>query len=238
MNIEIANRLLELRKKNGLSQDELASKLGISRQSVSKWERAEASPDTDNLICLAKIYNISLDELLSNDESVEEIASVVKEINEEKSEEKKDKISINLTDDEGQTLKIENGKIQCINPDGSIEHFDKKKAFALSIIDSIICLLTLIGYFIWSFVFNAWDVSWVLWIFMPAAMSIFEAILKKRFTKFLYPCLVTGLFCLLGMQFDLWHPLWFLFITIPFFYVIFGSIDKIIHKEYDKNEED
>ncbi len=65
MNIETANRLAELRKKNGLSQEELASKLGISRQAVSKWERAEASPDTDNLICLARLYGISLDDLLN-----------------------------------------------------------------------------------------------------------------------------------------------------------------------------
>ena len=65
MNIEIANRLLEYRKKNGLSQEELAEKLNISRQSVSKWERAEASPDTDNLIELAKIYGITMDDLLN-----------------------------------------------------------------------------------------------------------------------------------------------------------------------------
>ena len=73
MNIEIANRSVNLRKKNGLSQEELAAKLGLSRQAVSKWERAEASPDTDNLICLAKLYGVSLDELLKTDDDVETI---------------------------------------------------------------------------------------------------------------------------------------------------------------------
>lgn len=73
MNIETANRLYELRKKNGLSQEELADKLGISRQAVSKWERAEASPDTDNLILLAKLYGVTLDELL-NSSDAEELA--------------------------------------------------------------------------------------------------------------------------------------------------------------------
>lgn len=64
MNIEIANKLVQLRKKNGFSQEALAEKLGISRQAISKWERAEASPDTDNLITLAKLYGVSLDDLL------------------------------------------------------------------------------------------------------------------------------------------------------------------------------
>lgn len=70
MNIEIANRLLEYRKKSGLSQEELAEKLDISRQSVSKWERAEASPDTDNLIELAKIYGVTMDDLLNVDKPI------------------------------------------------------------------------------------------------------------------------------------------------------------------------
>ncbi len=64
MNIEVANRLINLRKSSHLSQEALAEKLGISRQAVSKWERAEASPDMDNLIQLARLYHISLDELL------------------------------------------------------------------------------------------------------------------------------------------------------------------------------
>lgn len=72
MNLEIANRLVALRKGNHLSQEALAEKLGISRQAVSKWERAEASPDTDNLIALAKLYHVSLDELLRIHEEDEE----------------------------------------------------------------------------------------------------------------------------------------------------------------------
>lgn len=70
MNIEIANRLVELRKKNNLSQEALAARLGISRQAVSKWERAEASPDTDNLILLARLYGVSLDELLKTEDEI------------------------------------------------------------------------------------------------------------------------------------------------------------------------
>ena len=70
MNIEIANRLVNLRKSNNLSQEALAEKLGISRQAVSKWERAEASPDTDNLIMLARLYGISLDELLRTEDEI------------------------------------------------------------------------------------------------------------------------------------------------------------------------
>lgn len=73
MNLEIANRLVALRKEQHLSQEALAEKLGISRQAVSKWERAEASPDTDNLIALAKLYHISLDELLKIQEEKYEV---------------------------------------------------------------------------------------------------------------------------------------------------------------------
>lgn len=70
MNVEIAQRLAELRRKRGYSQESLARELGLSRQAVSKWERAESSPDTDNLIQLAKLYGVSLDELLNVDADV------------------------------------------------------------------------------------------------------------------------------------------------------------------------
>lgn len=72
MNVEVAQRLAELRRKRGYSQESLAHELGLSRQAVSKWERAESSPDTENLIALAKLYGVSLDGLLRVDEDVED----------------------------------------------------------------------------------------------------------------------------------------------------------------------
>ncbi len=67
MNVTIANKLVNLRKSFGLSQEDLAEKLGISRQAISKWECAESAPDMDNLMALAKLYDISVDELLNEE---------------------------------------------------------------------------------------------------------------------------------------------------------------------------
>ena len=72
MNVEIAQRLAELRRERGFSQEGLAEQLGLSRQAVSKWERAEAAPDMGNLIALADLYEVTLDELLRVSPEVEE----------------------------------------------------------------------------------------------------------------------------------------------------------------------
>lgn len=64
MDLAMAQRLVDRRKAAELSQEALAAQLGVSRQAVSKWERSESSPDTDNLIALAALYGVSLDELL------------------------------------------------------------------------------------------------------------------------------------------------------------------------------
>ncbi len=74
MNIETAKRLFEYRKANGFSQEELAEKIGVSRQAISKWERSESSPDTDNLIALANLYGITIDELLNGTDAPKKIS--------------------------------------------------------------------------------------------------------------------------------------------------------------------
>lgn len=111
MTLETANRLYELRKKHNLSQEELAEKLGVSRQAVSKWERSEASPDTDNLIALAKIYGLSLDELIygAKEEKAEENTAEPQEETKEKasgeSTYSEDDLFVNI-DDGGDKVKI------------------------------------------------------------------------------------------------------------------------------------
>ena len=88
MNLEIANRLLAYRRAHGLSQEELAEKLGVSRQAVSKWERAEAAPDTDNLIALAALYGVLIDELI-NGKDEPQAQSEEKQSTDDRSEERK-----------------------------------------------------------------------------------------------------------------------------------------------------
>ena len=63
----LADKIIELRKKNGWSQEELAEKLGVSRQSISKWEGAQAIPDLDRIITMSQIFGVSTDALLKDE---------------------------------------------------------------------------------------------------------------------------------------------------------------------------
>ena len=59
-----SEKLVGLRRKAGLSQEELASRLEVSRQAVSKWESGASDPSTSNLLTLAKLFNTTAEELL------------------------------------------------------------------------------------------------------------------------------------------------------------------------------
>ena len=244
MTIEIADRLIQLRKKHGYSQEELADKLGLSRQAVSKWERAEASPDTDNLICLAKLYNVSLDELLSTDQDVDQI--VEEQVKKDDKESKGDKIT--LEDDDGAKTVITPGKIECYNKDGKCvktkKPFEETDKF-IKVVDIIDCTLTglmIILYVLLGVFLGMWSNGWVFFFIPDFLCSILRAIRKKDATKvnvvflaiftFFFVCMVVP-----GMSANLWHPLWTVFLIIPVYYIITGSINKILGKKDGDDEE-
>ena len=65
--MDLGNKILKLRKKKGYSQEELAEKLDVTRQTISNWELGSTQPNPEQLKGLSKILNVSIDEMLDND---------------------------------------------------------------------------------------------------------------------------------------------------------------------------
>ena len=74
----LADKIITLRKKNGWSQEELAEKVGVSRQAISKWESAQSVPDLDKILRMSEIFGVTTDFLLK-DEMEEETSGVIEE---------------------------------------------------------------------------------------------------------------------------------------------------------------
>lgn len=251
MTIEIANRLLEYRKRSGLSQEELADKLGISRQSVSKWERAEAAPDTENLIELAKIYGVSLDDLLNVSVSIKDTNEktikeedfpniVVKEDTELDDESDNDiyllKGGIKVVDDETDeetfysyndvyTKSSDGTKIPLPESVG----FNRRKTLTyrqknvMKVVESAFALAATILYLSLCLTgIQSWSKFWVVFIGSMFLCSVFDTIYTKRLKHLNFALLVSTVYLSLGVYLNLWTPYWFLFILIPVYYSLIG----------------
>lgn len=81
--MSLGNSLFNARKKSGLSQEEVAEKLGVSRQTISKWELDETLPDIRQSKHLSVLYHLTLDELVDFDIEVKEIEAIIQKTSEE-----------------------------------------------------------------------------------------------------------------------------------------------------------
>lgn len=81
--MSLGNSLFNARKSSGLSQEEVAGKLGVSRQTISKWELDETLPDIQQSKRLSNIYHLTLDELIDFDIDVKEIEQIIEKTSEE-----------------------------------------------------------------------------------------------------------------------------------------------------------
>lgn len=74
--MKLSEKIIELRKANGMTQEELASKCNVSRQSISKWEADIALPETEKLLILGELFHVSMDVLLKDELTLSEVKEV------------------------------------------------------------------------------------------------------------------------------------------------------------------
>lgn len=202
--MSLGERLYELRKKKGFSQEEVAEKLNVTRQSVSKWETDESKPDFDKIIPICELYEISSNELLSGtkEEKEEEEVEVINNDNKKKralfitiaiflyfvsliwiivSE-----VTFNLN--EGimvgvfflicaiaTCLLIYQGIVLST----TITKKKKEKTKSEKRLDGIIELTAIIFtiiYLVLSFLTGAWHITWILWLVFAAVEAIIKII--------------------------------------------------------------
>lgn len=257
MTIEIADRLVKLRKKYGYSQEELADKLGLSRQAVSKWERAEASPDTDNLICLAKLYGVSLDELLATEEDIDTIVEEQVKDNKEEAPAQEEK-KVEIKDDEvvlfsksGKKVTINDDGVTCYNADGSVKkhQFDTKMAI-IGAVEGTLFTLAIVAYIVVSALLGWWNIMWVVFFIPEIICSIARAVVKKNANHFNMAFVATFAFFFVSFFLPIalgsygitmpmyWHPMWVVFLAIPAYHSTVGAINKVLGKQEEDEKED
>lgn len=221
MTIENAERLAELRRAHNLSQEELAEKLGVSRQAVSKWERAESSPDTDNLIALAKLYGVSLDELLglklpgraceceAPDEADE--ASTPEAAPETASADQADDGSAG-SDPLPEGSYYDHIAQQAAEEAARAAEAEERERHRRRMSFPYPVFVT-IAYLVLGLVFHQWHPGWIIFLTIP--LYYLPDSERQPLRLLGNPVMVTIIYLLLGCFCNAWHPGWLVFLLIP-----------------------
>ena len=233
-----------LRKEKGMTQSELANILGVSNKAVSKWETGDAMPETSLLLPIARIFDVTVDELLDGKRTETKFEK-------NKTEERQDQEASH--DDKEKD-----------NPSSSIkDHLftrgkDENKTM-LDLISGAVCTsVSLLGVFVYLVIgltLNLWNPTWVI---MPVcalscgiigiAFDFFNK--QKRMEKIkngtnpyvggicgivMLVCIIT--FLLVGALFNLWHPYWIIVVCGAFTCAVIGSFGAIYthKKSHNKN---
>ena len=213
MDKTIANKLIALRKQNGLSQADLAAKLGTDLPTVAGWESADISPDTENLLKIAKLYNISLDKLFElNSDPVNQRSSISLDKN-------AGEIYPNAAPQNAVNQSVSSGAPEAQYAEAQ----DMSSYFKYETVDENAGLPAAQNAGMPSAQTADGSIS--------ALSDVIEKIGKdekfyKNLMRFPYPIAAAGAFFVGGGLFDLWHPLWMLFLTIPLYYTTIEAIRK------------
>lgn len=203
--MNIGQRLINLRKSKQLSQEEVADKLNVTRQTISKWETEQSMPDFDKIAPLCELYGISADELLTGRKEVEEEKTQVNNTNYNK--EKRAKgigigillyfvsivwimiaipvLMMNPIVASGIFLLICGVATYVIVYTCMVYKIEKQKkeekeTKLIKQIDTILSIFTLIIYFFISFATMAWYITWIIWIIYALVIEIIKLIFQLK----------------------------------------------------------
>ena len=177
--MNIGEKIYNLRKKKNMSQEDLASVLNVSRQTISKWETGESNPDIDKIVPLCNFFEISTDEFLKGRDIVYE-----RKLDKEQKKNKALTFSLCLIifgimiilSMMLEELGVNEGIIGSIIMFGLVligvlliyyfmsKESEKKESKKGKMINRIIFLGTIIIYFLISFIWNIWAYSWIIFI--------------------------------------------------------------------------
>ena len=196
----LGERLYELRRKKNLSQEEMAEKLNVSRQTISKWETNQSQPDFDKIIPLCQLFNISSEELLTGKKAIKDLGEV-------KENKRKTALVISLSvflyflaliwvmiaetfPFIGENLVGSIFLLSCAIPTCllifyfvSVSKNDKegkKENEAYKKYDELVSIFFTIIYLIMSFVTKAWHLTWILWVVYALVIEIIHILLKMK----------------------------------------------------------
>ena len=202
--MSLGERLTKLRKEKNLSQEEVADKLNVTRQTVSKWETDGSTPDFDKIIPLCKLYDISTDELLTGCKSKNNLSDVINE--EEKTKKRIGGLAFSIflyfvavawlmssipflhvnPILSTSICLIICGIATCILIYSIIVYKkekteeEEKQNKLIKQIDTVLSIATVIIYLIISFASGAWHITWIIFIIYGLISEIIKLIFMLR----------------------------------------------------------
>lgn len=207
--MDLGQKLYEYRKEKGLSQEEVAEKINVTRQSVSKWETNQSTPDFDKIIPICELYGITPDELISGVKKEDIVDNITKE-NEDKKKKKAFGIGLGvliyfiaiawimITIPVLEMNPIVSSALflviiglgtfsiiySCLiyKTEKPKEELTKEQIM-MNKIDDVLAILFTIIYFTVSFLTMAWHITWIIWIVYGLVKEIVKLLFMLKGDK-------------------------------------------------------
>lgn len=164
--MNLAYKIMDLRRKHGWSQEELADKLGVSRQSVSRWELGSAMPEPDKIVQLSNLFGVSCDHLLKDGAIDEGSVPVVETA-----------CKTELVQEPHQQADANVGADACALSDQI--NVPSKGGKIVNLVVAVLWAVAITAYFVWSAVYGGWSITWWIWIamaFLQALVSVLSPV--------------------------------------------------------------